>query len=44
VQYDGQNEIACKIQKSSKGEITGADVICDGNAKVANPRPAHRDR
>ncbi len=37
VQYDGQNQITCKLAKSGKGPVTGADVICDGDAKVANP-------
>jgi DNA-directed RNA polymerase subunit alpha len=37
IQYEGQNELKCRIQKTGKGVITGADVICDGDAKVANP-------
>jgi DNA-directed RNA polymerase subunit alpha len=37
VQYEGQNQITCKVAKSGKGPVTGADVICDGDAKVANP-------
>jgi len=36
VQFEGQNEINCRIRKSGKGEITGADVQCDGDAIVAN--------
>ena len=37
IQYEGQNELKCRIQKTGKGVITGADVICDGDAKVGNP-------
>jgi DNA-directed RNA polymerase subunit alpha len=37
VHYDGQNQITCRIQKSGKGEIKGRDVICEGDAVVANP-------
>jgi DNA-directed RNA polymerase subunit alpha len=37
IQYEGQNELKCRIQKSGKGAITGADVILEGDAKVANP-------
>jgi DNA-directed RNA polymerase subunit alpha len=37
IQYEGQNELKCRIQKSGKGPVTGADVILEGDAKVANP-------
>src|SRR5689334_20613735 len=37
IQYAGQNEIVCRIQKSGKGPVTGADVKCEGDATVANP-------
>ena len=37
IQYEGQNELKCKIDKSGKGAITGADVICEGDARIANP-------
>ena len=37
IQYTGQNEIVCRIQKSGKGPVTGADVQCEGDARVANP-------
>jgi DNA-directed RNA polymerase subunit alpha len=37
VQYDGQNQLVCRIQKSGKGPIKGSDVICEGDARVANP-------
>jgi DNA-directed RNA polymerase subunit alpha len=36
VQYDGQNQITCRIKKQSKGPVTGADVICEGDARVSN--------
>ena len=37
VQYDGQNELVCRIKKSGKGPVRGSDVICEGDARVANP-------
>lgn len=37
IQYEGQNQITCRIQKSGKGAVTGADVQCEGDAQVANP-------
>ena len=37
VQYEGQNQLTCRIKKSTKGPVTGADVICEGDAEVANP-------
>ena len=36
VQFEGQNEVNCRIRKSGKGAVTGADVQCDGDAIVAN--------
>ena len=36
VQFEGQNEVHCRIQKSGKGAITGADVECDGDAIISN--------
>lgn len=36
IQYEGQNELKCRIQKTGKGVVTGADVICEGDAKVSN--------
>jgi DNA-directed RNA polymerase subunit alpha len=36
IQYEGQNELKCRIQKSGKGVVTGADVICEGDATVSN--------
>ena len=37
IKYDGEGSIKCRIKKSSKGEVTGADVECEGDATVANP-------
>ncbi|MFT7668595.1 MAG: DNA-directed RNA polymerase subunit alpha [Planctomycetota bacterium] len=37
IQFDGDGPIRCRINKSTKGEVTGADVECDGGATVANP-------
>jgi DNA-directed RNA polymerase subunit alpha len=36
VQFDGQNEINCRIRRTGKGPVTGADVQCDGDAIVSN--------
>jgi len=36
VQFEGQNEINCRIRRSGKGPVTGADVECDGDAVVSN--------
>ena len=36
IQYEGTEPIKCQIRKSTKGEVTGADVECEGDAKVAN--------
>lgn len=37
VQYDGLSEVVCRIQKKGKGAVTGADVTCEGDARIANP-------
>ena len=36
IRYSGNAEITCRIEKNSKGPVTGADVICEGDAEVAN--------
>ncbi len=36
IQYEGDEPITCRIKKSTKGEVTGADVECEGGATVAN--------
>lgn len=37
IAFEGGDEVTCRIEKSTKGAITGADVICPGDAQVANP-------
>ena len=37
VQYDGDEPIICKIRRTEEGDVTGADVECPGEARVANP-------
>ncbi len=34
--YDGSQSLTLRIQKSGKGPVTGADVQCEGGARVAN--------
>jgi DNA-directed RNA polymerase subunit alpha len=36
IRYAGDNPIICRIEKSGKGPITGADVVCEGDAEVVN--------
>ena len=36
IKYDGEEPIKCRINKTTKGEVTGADVECEGGATVAN--------
>ncbi|MEO0662915.1 MAG: DNA-directed RNA polymerase subunit alpha, partial [Planctomycetota bacterium] len=36
VEYDGDEPIRCRVQKSSEGPVTGADVECEGTARVVN--------
>ncbi|MAF65138.1 MAG: DNA-directed RNA polymerase subunit alpha [Planctomycetes bacterium] len=36
IQYEGTGSISCRLEKSGKGEITGADVQCEGDAHVVN--------
>jgi DNA-directed RNA polymerase subunit alpha len=37
VRWEGQGEIRCRIEKSGKGPVTGADVLCESDAEVVNP-------
>lgn len=37
IQYDGDEPTVCRIEKSGKGPVTGADVQCGGSARVVNP-------
>lgn len=36
IQHPGPEPIVCRIEKSGKGPVTGADVICEGDAQVVN--------
>ena len=37
IQHDGEGPITVSIEKTGKGPITGADVVCPGDARVVNP-------
>jgi DNA-directed RNA polymerase subunit alpha len=36
VRYEGSGKTSCKIRKTGKGPVTGADVKCEGDAYVVN--------
>ncbi len=36
IRYAGRNKITCRIRKSGKGVVSGADVECEGDAEVVN--------
>jgi len=36
IRHHGTDKITCTIRKSGKGTVTGADVICEGDAEVIN--------
>ena len=36
IRHHGTDKISCTIRKSGKGTVTGADVICEGDAEVIN--------
>jgi DNA-directed RNA polymerase subunit alpha len=36
IRHPGTKPIQCRIEKSGKGPVTGADVICEGDAEVVN--------
>ncbi len=36
IRHQGTDKITCTIRKSGKGAVTGADVICEGDAEVIN--------
>lgn len=36
IQHDGTQPIRCRIHKEGKGALTGADVHCEGDARVVN--------
>lgn len=37
IRHPGSQPIRCRIRKNGKGPVTGADVVCDGDAQVVNP-------
>jgi len=36
IRYDGEEPVVCRIQKDIEGPVTGADVVCPGDAEVVN--------
>jgi DNA-directed RNA polymerase subunit alpha len=36
IRHPGRGTILCRIEKSGKGPVTGADVACEGDAEVVN--------
>ncbi|MAE28922.1 MAG: DNA-directed RNA polymerase subunit alpha [Planctomycetes bacterium] len=36
LRYEGEGNLTCRIAKMGPGEVTGADVICEGDAEVCN--------
>ena len=36
IRHPGNGAITCRVEKSGKGPVTGADVICEGDAEVVN--------
>lgn len=36
IRHPGDGDITCRIHKSGKGPVTGADVECEGDAEVVN--------
>lgn len=36
IQYPGDGTILCRIAKTTEGPVTGADVVCEGDACVIN--------
>ncbi len=36
IRHLGKNKITCRIRKQGKGEVTGADIECSGDAQVIN--------
>ncbi len=37
VEYEGEQAITLRIDKSTEGAVTGADVECSGGARIVNP-------
>jgi len=38
VRFDGADRITCRIHKSGKGAVTGADLEVEGDAEIVNPQ------
>ncbi|HJO27779.1 MAG: DNA-directed RNA polymerase subunit alpha [Planctomycetes bacterium] len=36
IRHDGEGTLTCRIEKTGPCEVTGADVICEGDAEVCN--------
>jgi len=36
IRHDGEGTLTCRIQKTGPCEVTGADVVCEGDAEVYN--------
>ena len=36
IKYDGNEPIVCRVERSEEGDVTGADVVCEGGAEVMN--------
>jgi DNA-directed RNA polymerase subunit alpha len=36
IRYDGTGKSVCRVSKSTAGPVTGADVQCEGGAKIVN--------
>ena len=36
IDYEGDDPITCRIRRSGEGAVTGADVMCEGDAEVVN--------
>jgi DNA-directed RNA polymerase subunit alpha len=34
--HTGDDTITCRINKGTKGEVTGADIVCEGDSRVVN--------
>lgn len=36
IRHNGADRIKCRIEREGKGPVTGADVVCEGDAEVVN--------
>ena len=37
ISFEGADEVTCRVNKTGKGPVTGADVMVPGDGRVANP-------